>query len=114
MKTIIFFLLCFSASLEARSYTENSYESPGSLGVFNHLLKKGMVRDEKTALTIAIAIASSIYGKDEIESEKPFNVTLAKGVWTVTGSLPERAVGGVFIVKISQKTACILLVSHGQ
>ncbi len=55
--------------------------------------KKGYVPDEQTAIAIAVAVWTPIYGKEQIESEKPYKASLKNGVWTVTGSLPKGYLG---------------------
>ena len=74
--------------------------------------KDGFVPDEETAIRIAEAIWIPIYGKENIEREKPFKATLTHRVWTVTGSLPEGLKGGAAIVEISKEDAKILKVIH--
>jgi len=76
--------------------------------------KDGFVPDGKTAMQIAESVWIPIYGEDKIRNEKPFNAELMNGVWTVTGSLPKRFVGGVALVEISRVDGCILRVSHGK
>jgi hypothetical protein len=75
---------------------------------------KGFVPNEQTAISIAVAVWSPIYGKEQIESEKPFKASLKDGVWTVTGTLPEGYNGGTAIADISQENGCILRVIHEQ
>ncbi len=75
---------------------------------------KGFVPDEQTAISIAVAVWSPIYGKERIESQKPFKARLKDGVWTVTGTLPEGYHGGTAVAEISQENGCILMVTHGQ
>lgn len=48
-----------------------------------------LVRDKETAIKIAEAILFPLYGKDEIEKERPYNVTLRDGYWYLSGSMPE-------------------------
>lgn len=50
--------------------------------------KEGFVPDTETAIAVAIAVLKSMYGKQEIEGEAPFNATLKDGLWTVSGSDP--------------------------
>ncbi len=81
--------------------------------------KGGFVPDADTAIKIAVAVWSPIYGAEHIAGEKPYHATLKDGVWTVEGSLPtakpgEFIVGGVALARISQKDGCILEVIHGQ
>lgn len=80
----------------------------------NYLPKEGYVPDAKTAIRIAVAVWSPIYGEEKIQKEKPFRATLAKGVWTVESSLPKGSIGGVAIAEISKKNGQVLRVSHGQ
>lgn len=76
----------------------------------------GFVSSEATALAIAEAILFPIYGKDSIEAQKPFKVTLKDGVWTVEGRVPTTAgkinVGGSAKIRISKMTGEILQVTH--
>ena len=76
---------------------------------------RGYVPDAKTAIRIAVAVWSPIYGEKQIQSEKPFHASLKHGVWTVTGSLPSRAMaGGTALVDISKKDGRVLFVMHGK
>lgn len=76
--------------------------------------RNGYVPDEQTAISIAVAVWIPIYGRQQIESEKPYKATLKNGVWTVTGSLPEGYDGGTAVAEISQETGCILRIIHYQ
>jgi hypothetical protein len=76
--------------------------------------KRGYVPDEQAAIAIAVAVWIPIYGKAEIEGEKPYHATLKDGVWTVTGSLPEGYNGGTAFAEIAQDDGRILRVTHYQ
>ena len=82
--------------------------------------KDGYVPDADTAIKIAVAVWSRIYGDSEIAAEKPYRATLKDGVWTVQGSLPgegegpPQVVGGVAYAEIAQKDGCILHIGHGE
>ena len=54
-----------------------------------------LVPDAKTAIAIAVAIWTPIYGKEKVESERPYNAELRQDNWTVTGTLPPHLLGGV-------------------
>jgi len=43
--------------------------------------KAGFVPDEKTAIAIAVAVWTPIYGEKNIQKEKPFKAVLKDGVW---------------------------------
>ncbi len=81
----------------------------------SYVPKDGFVPDAATAVKIAEAVWTPIYGEKEIAEQKPFKATLNKGVWTVLGSFnhPPSWSGGVALAEISKATGQILRVSHG-
>ena len=68
----------------------------------------------ETAIRIAVAVWEPIYGKEEIQGQRPFRATLRNGVWTVRGSLPPGWVGGVAEAEIAQSDARVFKVTHGK
>ena len=74
----------------------------------------GYVPDAATAIKIAVAVWEPIYGREQIEREKPFTATLRDGVWTVEGSLPPHYSGGVALAEIRKDDGTILRVTHGR
>lgn len=82
---------------------------------------QGYVPDSATAVQIAEAVLVPVYGKKQIESEKPLTAKLEKDVWTVSGTLqcPDgkggtttQCVGGTAEVQISKTDARIILMMH--
>jgi hypothetical protein len=81
--------------------------------------KEGYVRDAETAIKIAEAVLSPIYGIDKVEQERPFVAKLKGSIWHVRGALNRdpsgtKQVGGVAVVEISKKDGRIRRVSHGR
>ena len=77
--------------------------------------KNGFIPDENTAVKVAEAILSPIYGEKQILIERPFHATLDDGIWTVSGSLPkEWHDGGVAMIRINQKTGAVISYIHGK
>ncbi len=83
--------------------------------------EQGYVPNSETAVQIAEAVLVPVYGRQKIESEKPFTAELKDGVWTVSGTLhcPDgkggvttHCVGGVAVVTISKADARILSMMH--
>lgn len=83
--------------------------------------KEGYVPDGGTAVKIAEAVLIPVYGKKQIESERPFTAKLKDDVWTVYGTLrcPDgkggtttHCAGGVAEVQISKADARILSMVH--
>ncbi len=79
----------------------------------------GYVPDAETAIAIAVAVWNPTYGKEEIESEKPYTATLSNGVWTVEGTLPTGTSGGIVkggvaVADIAKDDGRILRITHGK
>ena len=78
----------------------------------------GYVPDAQTAIAIAVAVWSPIYGMEKIEQEKPYIARLKGNIWHVTGSLNcppnNRCLVGVAEIEISKNSGEILRVSHGK
>jgi NTF2 fold immunity protein len=76
---------------------------------------KGYVPDADTAVKVAEAVLTPVYGKALIESEKPFRAELKDDVWTVSGTMHcENCDGGVAVVKISKTDGHIVSMIHGK
>ena len=102
------FLSLIPVFLFASEPPKHSYKPP-----------QGYVPDEATATNIAEAVLTPIYGKEKIESERPFKAELKDGSWNITGTLhcPDgegTCAGGVAEVDVSKDDGRILRVSHGQ
>jgi hypothetical protein len=83
--------------------------------------KKGYVPDAATAVKIAEAVLSPIFGEKQIENERPFRATLRDDVWTVGGSLhcsdgkggtTTMCEGGAAQIRISKTDGRVLFVIH--
>jgi|SRR5579859_1770613 len=83
----------------------------------------GFVPDAATAVKVAEAVLTPIYGAKTIQSERPFTATIEADIWTVNGTLPcpeaktdnrVSCKGGVATVKISKTDARIIFVWHGK
>ena len=94
-----------------------------ALTVPQEVPKRNFVPDSETAVAIAEAVFTPVYGKKQIESERPFKATLKDEVWTVAGTLycpngePQAdklptCDGGVAVVKISRLDARIISLTH--
>ena len=97
---LIFFLLPILYAAESQKH--------------NYKPASGYVPDEETAIKIAVTVWLPIYGKKQIEKEKPYKATLKDGTWYVNGSLPKGWVGGVLEAEISKDDGRIIRVSHGK
>jgi hypothetical protein len=83
--------------------------------------KRDYVPDPDTAIKIAEAVLIPVYGKNQIESERPFAAELKGDVWVVSGTLhcPDgkggittHCDGGVATVRISKVDARVVSMIH--
>ena len=86
----------------------------GSETRYSYRPEAGYVPDAETAIAIAVAVWTPIYGREQIESEKPYKAVLIGGMWHVSGSLPAGYLGGVAEAEIAKDDGRILRVIHGQ
>jgi hypothetical protein len=74
----------------------------------------GFVPDSITAIRIAVAIWTPIYGAAQIERQQPYHAALRDSVWTVVGSVPRGRAGGAALAEIHRRDGRVLRVSHGR
>ena len=99
--SLLFILLLFASVLCAAEAQKHSYKPV-----------LGYVPDEETAIKIAVAVWSPIYGKEQIEKEKPYKATLKDGIWYVSGSLPTGWIGGTAEAEIAKDDGRIIRITH--
>jgi hypothetical protein len=73
--------------------------------------KLGYVPDEATAIAIAKAVWSPVFGKDAVEAQHPIRANLQNGVWVVQGRNPVPYPESTFVALISQDDGRIVEVS---
>lgn len=78
------------------------------------LPKDGIVTDENTAEKIAEAVLVPVFGQEEIDFQKPFEVKLENGIWIVKGQLPADFLGGVFEVRIRKQNGEVIYFAHSR
>jgi hypothetical protein len=71
------------------------------------------VPDEATAIKVAEAILTPIYGKEVLKKEKPLIAILKGNIWTVTGTLHYEK-GGVASIQIQKSDCKVLFTWHGK
>jgi len=76
--------------------------------------KEGLVPTAEIAFQIAEPVLSQIYGKEKIESEKPFSVNIENDIWIIEGHLDMGILGGVAYMEIRKSNGEILKVIHGK
>ena len=74
----------------------------------------GVVADKETAIRIAEAILSPVYGEEAIREQRPYQVTVKDGKWTVDGTASPGHVGGRFHIVILQSDGRVLEIGYGR
>ena len=71
-----------------------------------------ILKDEKTAISVAEPLLFSVYGKAQILSERPYKIYLVDHYWVIWGKLPQGFTGGTFLIIIDAKNAAVLKIIH--
>ena len=72
-----------------------------------------VIPNDSLAVEMAKLVLFPIYGKNEIESERPYRISLVNNeYWLITGSLPENALGGTFFITINKQDGKIISIGH--
>ena len=74
----------------------------------------GVVADKETAIRIAEAILSPVYGEKAIRGQRPYQVTLKDGKWTVDGTASSASFGESFHIVILQSDGRVLEIGYGR
>ena len=74
----------------------------------------GFVPDSVTAVRVAEAVLTPVYGPDQVARELPLSATLKGKIWVVRGHNPSGSVGGAALVEIAKSDARILRMTHGK
>jgi hypothetical protein len=71
-----------------------------------------LITDKETAIAMAEPLLFKIYGKGEIESERPYEIYLIDGYWYISGTLPKGYLGGSFIIIINSINGEVIRLIH--
>jgi hypothetical protein len=72
-----------------------------------------LLSDKETAIEYAEIILFKVYGKEQIISERPYNIYKAHGFWYMDGTLKEEK-GGTFEIIFNSKNGQIIRLCHGK
>jgi hypothetical protein len=71
-----------------------------------------LIKDSSTAISFVEPILFSIYGKDEIMFERPYETYLIDNYWIISGSIPNGVDGGAFLVIVDSRNCKLLKITH--
>ena len=90
----------------------NYYDQRHSIKEGYYQPPNGFVPDKATAVRIAEAVLTPIYGEEHIKSERPFHAVLSGDTWNVSGTLPQGWDGGTAVISIDRRDGRISNVTH--
>jgi len=90
-------------------------------GITTSIVKKSiecedcLVTKEETAVGIAESVLFESYGRDMIEGERPYKVSIENdSIWNFKGTFWSLGFGGTFDISISAKDGRVIYMSHGK
>lgn len=124
MKKLTIILFAFSLiacsqndrSLLGKSFAESELKLALSKESQHNVIDNNdvLIKDSSTAVKIVEPILFSIYGKENIESQKPYETYLVENYWIISGKLPKGMLGGTFLIIIDARNSKILKITHGK
>lgn len=129
MKNIIIyfstlFILSFSACAQkngdriilGKSYAQQELKSSLTDKKQHNVIdyKSIIIKDSVTAINMAEPILFSIYGKNNITKQRPYETYLIDNYWIITGTLPKDYMGGTFLIIINAFDGKIIKITHGK
>lgn len=75
---------------------------------------KPLITTKALAIAVAEPMLFSIYGKENIISQRPYEVYLVDGVWYIGGTLPKDHDGGTFEIMVEASNSRVLALTHGK
>ena len=73
-----------------------------------------LIKDSNTAVNIAEPILFSVYGKDDIIFERPYDIFFINKYWIISGTLPIDYNGGTFLIIMDSRNCKIISLEHGK
>jgi len=78
------------------------------------ILVDKVITDKETAITISETILFKIYGKNNIISQRPYEINKFDEYWVLKGTLPENMKGGTFLIILNSINGQVIKLQHGK
>lgn len=73
-----------------------------------------LFKNKEMVISYAELILFDMYGKENIERQKPYSIDYVDDHWIVRGNLPMNMRGGTFLIILEAHTGRILKITHGK
>ena len=80
----------------------------------NVIGNKPILTDQEKAVNFSEMVLFDIYGKRNIEKQKPYDVYNIDEYWLISGTLPKGKLGGNFLIIIDSRNYEIIRLTHGK
>lgn len=109
--------VCFGQNFDGRSILGEHYaklEIKKTLKSHERPFYDTLINSKETAVAVTEPILFKFYGKDNIISERPYELYLLDGYWFITGTLPKGQDGGVFEIILNARNGQVIKLMHGK
>jgi hypothetical protein len=111
-------LPCFGQKAGSRSTLGEAYARQQVQRVIKAAPKAPFYKPLLPTKVVAIAVVEpllfSIYGKEQIIQQRPYEAYLINGVWYLAGTLPQDMDGGTFEIMVEAKNGRVMELTHGK
>ncbi len=80
----------------------------------NSINNNSIIKDSLTVICVAEPILFSMFGKENIVNQRPYEIYFINKYWIINGTLPKNQLGGTFLVIIDAKDSKIIRITHGK
>lgn len=77
-------------------------------------MKFKLISKKENAINYAEIILFELYGKENIEAQKPYKINLIDDYWVISGTLPKEIKGGFFEIIFDSWNGEVLILQHGK
>jgi hypothetical protein len=116
---LLFTVMSFGQSSDYRKMTKEQAntilaEALSDSTLHNVIGAKPILTDSAKAIKFAEFVLFDIYGKDNIEIQKPYDIFHIDSYWLISGILPKGYVGGTFLIIMDSRNSQIIRLTHGK
>ena len=73
-----------------------------------------LIKNKQTLIQIAEPILFSVFGRESVISERPYEIYLFGNYWLMNGTMPRNVLGGTVSIAIDRRTCKVVGILHGK
>jgi hypothetical protein len=99
-----------------RSHAENELQVALSDTTLHNImnLDSFIIRKANVAISVAEPILFSMYGKENIINQRPYESYQIDKYWIISGTLPKGSAGGTFLIILDARNSKVIRLTHGK